>query len=280
MAESEKSVTRQLRNSTSLTTFTLFPKLLPELRSKIWELEIFNNPRNIFIGKHQPSENQEGHPRWSEHFGYMCTSDVPAVLHTCTEARTEGLKYYKLLEWVPEILKGKKRLVEKPEHPARTYINWKVDRIVICNVERFWTHSLRISNNAVEKVQNFKKLHDDDRSSAYDLAQKLIENRVKFLAVDTGSDSDKIESFFESVYPWGCPVEELIFYSSVQKNFDNGFFGARNILPCIARFKVHAEGRGIMLLQYGEILQMARQAMPRLVTPMRFRSRDIPGRIF
>ncbi|KAF7936196.1 uncharacterized protein EAE98_002415 [Botrytis deweyae] len=225
MAESEKSVTRQLRNSTSLTTFTLFPKLLPELRSKIWELEIFNNPRNIFIGKHQPSENQEGHSRWSEHFGYMCTSAVPAVLQTCTEARTEGLKYYKLLEWVPEISKGKKRLVEKPEHPARTYINWKVDRIVICDVGKFWTHSLRISDNAVGKVHNFRKLHDDDRSSAYDLAQKLIENRVKFLAVDTGSDPDKIESFFESVYPWGCPVEELIFYSSVQKNFDNGFFG-------------------------------------------------------
>ncbi|KAF7884587.1 uncharacterized protein EAF02_004923 [Botrytis sinoallii] len=160
MAESEKSVTREPRNSTSLTTFTLFPKLLPELRSKICELEIFNNPRNIVIGKHQPSEVREGHPRWSEHFGYMCTSDVPAVLRTCTEARTEGLKYYKLLEWVPEISKGKKRLVEKPEHPARTYINWKVNRIVICDVGRFWIHSLRISDNAVGKVQNFKKLQE------------------------------------------------------------------------------------------------------------------------
>ncbi|KAF5867442.1 putative dihydrouridine synthase protein [Botrytis fragariae] len=223
MAKTKNSVASQPQNSTSLTTFTLFPKLFPELRSKIWELAIFNDPRNIIIGKYRPWKEREGYPRWSEDFGYKCTSTVPAVLRACTEARTQGLEYYKLLEWVPETSKGKARLVTVPEHPARTYINWKVDRIVIDHVEDFWTNSLCVSDYKVGKVHNFRKLHDDDRSAAYDLAQKFIENGVKFLAVDTGNDSDRIKFFFERVYPWGCPVEELIFFSSGQTKFTSRF---------------------------------------------------------
>ncbi|TGO25159.1 hypothetical protein BPAE_0086g00240 [Botrytis paeoniae] len=305
MAKSKNCVASQPRNSTSLTTFTLFPNLFPELRSKIWELAIFNEPRNIIIGKYRPWKKREGHPRWSEDFGYKCTSTVPAVLRTCTEARTKGLKYYNLLEWAPEISKGKVRLIKVPEYPARTYINWKVDRIVIDHVEDFWTNSLCIFDYEVGKVQNFRKLHNDDRSSAYDLAQKLIENGVKFLAVDTGNDSDKIEFFFESVYPWGCPVEELIFFSSGQTKFTSRFYrtwGARQILPwstfrqpkvrdsskeptlaykfLVDRFKVHGEGRGVMLPHDGEIPQTAGQEMPKLVTPMGHGGRDLSGRIF
>ncbi|TGO19422.1 hypothetical protein BTUL_0004g00580 [Botrytis tulipae] len=295
MTKSKNSVTRQPRNSTSLTTFTLFPKLVPELRSMIWELTIFNDPRNIIIGRYLLSGIREGHPRCEE-FGYMCTSAVPAVLHICMEARTKGLKYYKLLEWAPECSKGKARLVPVPKHAARTYINWEVDRIVIDHVDDFILGSWRIYHNyQAGKLQNFMKLHDDDRSSAYDLAQKLIENGVKFLAVDTKNDSDLIESFFESIYPWGCPVEQLIFYSSGQKEFASRSHrrgAVRRVLPwstfrqpkvrnsskeptlahrfLVYRFKVHAEGRGVMLPRDEEIPQTAGQEMPKFITPMGF----------
>ncbi|TGO84008.1 hypothetical protein BPOR_0563g00060 [Botrytis porri] len=122
-----------------------------------------------------------------------------------------------------------------------------------------------------------RKLHDDDRSAAYDLAQKLIKNGVKFLAVDTRNDSDKIESFFESVYPWGCPVEELIFFSYGKPTFNSEshrVWGPRHVLPwstlrqpkvrdsskeptlaykfIVSRFKLHANGRGVMFPKMGE----------------------------
>ncbi|ATZ54964.1 hypothetical protein BCIN_11g02760 [Botrytis cinerea B05.10] len=111
MAKLKKPRASRPRKSTSLTTFTLFLKLVPELRSMIWELASFQDPRNISIGKYPIFVRQAGHPPWCEEFGYKCTSTVPAVLRTCMQARTEGLKHYKLLEWVPKFLKGKLRLV-------------------------------------------------------------------------------------------------------------------------------------------------------------------------
>ncbi|KAF7950850.1 uncharacterized protein EAE97_002402 [Botrytis byssoidea] len=171
MATSKNSVTRQPRNSTSLTTFTLFPKLVPELRSMIWELAIFNDPRNIIVGKHWLCYKREGRPKVIEDFGYKCISTVPTVLRTCTEARTVGLKYYKLLEWAPDLSKGKVRLVGVPEYPARTYINCKVDRIVIHDLAKFWSLLGDSFDDEAGRVNGFKKLHDDDRSAVYDLNQ-------------------------------------------------------------------------------------------------------------
>ncbi|TEY67459.1 hypothetical protein BOTCAL_0125g00230 [Botryotinia calthae] len=117
------------------------------------------------------------------------------------QARTEGLKHYKLLEWVPETSKGKERLIKVPEQPAKTCINWEVDRIVINDFKIFWVNSWIPCSNAVADAYKNLKLHDDDRSSAYDLAQKLIDNGVKFLAVGTGNDGDNIGVFFGTVYP-------------------------------------------------------------------------------
>ncbi|KAF7895026.1 hypothetical protein EAF00_006840 [Botryotinia globosa] len=302
MATSKNSVTRQPRNSTSLTTFTLFSKLAPELRSMIWELAIFNDPRNIIVGKYRGSRSRKDHTKLIEEFGYKCISTVPTVLRTCTEARTIGLKYYKLLEWAPEVSKGKVRLVEVPEYPARTYINWEVDRIVIHEVAKFWFYSGNIFDNDAGRVNGLKKLHDDDRTAVYDLNQKLIESGVKFLAIDTRNDSQKIESFFGKVYPWGCPVEELIFFSSGQKKFAYGFHktgGPRQVLPwsvftqpkvrnsskeptlahefLVHHFKAHAEARGVMLLRDDQIPQTAGQEMPKFITPMGFGGKDMCG---
>lgn len=270
----------------------------------IWELAIFNDPRNIIVGKYRPSWMRE---LWIEDFGYKCISTVPAVLRTCTEARTKGLKYYKLLEWDPKFMKGIVPRTKVPEYPARTYINWKVDRIVIDHAADFWIRSTRISDYGAGKGLGFMKLHDVDRSAAYDLAQKLIENGVRFLAVDTRNHSGYINSFFAFIYPWGCPVEELIFFSSRQKKFNSGFRGtggvsARQILPwsvftqpkvrdsskeptlaykfLVHCFEVHGEGRGVILPRDEEIPQTAGQEMPKLVTPIGFGGRDMCGWYF
>lgn len=178
-----------------------------------------------------------------------------------------------------------------------TYINWDVDRIVINDVEDFWANSRIHSYDGNVETGPVLKLHDCDRSSAYDLAQKFIDNGLKFLAVDTGNDEDKFEVYFEAIYPWGCLVEEQIFFSSRQKMFNSQFDrrkgGVRRILPwsafrmkkardfsnnatisnsCLAAmFEIHGENRGCIPPQDGQVSQTAGQTWPTIISPIRFR---------
>ncbi|CCD47808.1 hypothetical protein BofuT4_P037880.1 [Botrytis cinerea T4] len=214
MAKLKKPRASRPRKSTSLTTFTLFLKLVPELRSMIWELASFQDPRNISIGKYPIFVRQAGHPPW----------------------------------------------------------------IVINDVEDFWANSRIHSYDGNVETGPVLKLHDCDRSSAYDLAQKFIDNGLKFLAVDTGNDEDKFEVYFEAIYPWGCLVEEQIFFSSRQKMFNSQFDrrkgGVRRILPWSAfpaMFEIHGENRGCIPPQDGQVSQTAGQTWPTIISPMRFR---------
>jgi hypothetical protein len=68
--------------------FTLFPKLPPELRTKIWD-EVCLEPRIVGV------EVKDYHDsKWVSDYAFLPRTSAPAVLHACTEARKHGLKYY------------------------------------------------------------------------------------------------------------------------------------------------------------------------------------------
>lgn len=106
-----------------MVLFTPFPRLPPELRLRIWNMASFRNPRNISIGKHMVSSWQydEGvrvmREDLGENFGHKCKSTMATALQTCKEARVEGLKHYKLIEWVPEVHK------EWGPHPGTPFLD-------------------------------------------------------------------------------------------------------------------------------------------------------------
>lgn len=239
-----------------------------------------------------------------DNLGYSCrTTAVPSILHTCREARDEGLRHYRLMEWLPEAQKGE---TIYGEGPARIYINWKVDRIVIFNFNEFIKRSWFIRVDGDSRATSFWKLHPDDRSAAWDLVQKFIENDLKYVAVDTGNNSDDIESFFKGLYPWECQVEEIIFFSSSRGIFKQSFeqFKGyhRKPLSCDAfrqpksrkssdksnvalkylvdRFKIHQRGREAKLSKDGKGSQSTEEHMPKIIPPIGFRGRGLNGWYF
>ena len=94
-----------------LTEFRCFKNLPVEIRLMIWNQASFQ-PRLVEIIC-TSFRNFKAHI-------YPCLTPAPALLHTCREARNEGLKIYELL---PGSDKGRTY--------KRTYINWEVDQIYL-----------------------------------------------------------------------------------------------------------------------------------------------------
>jgi hypothetical protein len=98
--------------------FTLFPKLPPELRNKIWNEHCTQSePRIIDLWGTKNST--------MEKMRYGTHSKAPPILHTSNESRYIGLKYYKLLfegEIQGEGVEG----VGNPKKP-HIYVNWEHD---------------------------------------------------------------------------------------------------------------------------------------------------------
>lgn len=83
---------------------TLFPQLPPELRLRIWDL---NLPTSRFVTIRCGSDNLDSpvadvphnnDPTWWTNSSVLCTSPapVPANLHTCAESRAHALTKYRL----------------------------------------------------------------------------------------------------------------------------------------------------------------------------------------
>jgi hypothetical protein len=75
-----KITTRPDENS----RFNLFPMLPFELRALVWQHDSYNNPRNISLQVRENVFNPS--PRLIE-----CPRTIPALLHTCHEARKESV---------------------------------------------------------------------------------------------------------------------------------------------------------------------------------------------
>ena len=93
------------RNIVSTQTFTIFPKLPPELRLRIWTLTA-NTPRNIDIWSREDGgvvkfTGRDRHGNFQEQtfrtVQTTSTQSVPAILLVSKESRTVGLKHYTLI---------------------------------------------------------------------------------------------------------------------------------------------------------------------------------------
>lgn len=109
---------RQGKGNKPDQVFTLFPNLPPELRNKIWNEHCTQYEPQI-IDLWATKDSTETKMRYGTH------SQAPPILHTSREARSIGLKYYKLL--FEEDIQGEIfRDIGNPKKP-HIYVNWEHD---------------------------------------------------------------------------------------------------------------------------------------------------------
>jgi hypothetical protein len=112
------------------TTFTCFPKLPKEIQFKIWKEAAFET-RNVavWVELGELGDIDE----YDDHRPYYFATNVgpPAILHTCKESRSEGLKFYQLSLGTAFEVYDYRYGPFTLRFPPRTYINWNGDRICI-----------------------------------------------------------------------------------------------------------------------------------------------------
>jgi hypothetical protein len=117
------------------TTFPLFPQLPSELRLKIWSLAL-SSPRTVTISCKKDTLNTGG--RYASAF--TTTTPPPAPLHTCREARYEGLTIYKPYftvpsseQWTryegPSVFKPYINSTKSTTSDIYTYLNFDLDTV-------------------------------------------------------------------------------------------------------------------------------------------------------
>jgi 2EXR family len=110
-------------NSGHRDNFTLFPNLLFEIRTMIWD-EICKEPRIVEVevqGYYKPERNGIRAPPSDP--GFTPRGPAPALLHVCKEARYQGLKHY------TRVLQ---RLINHDHVPDTViYMNLEVDTLCI-----------------------------------------------------------------------------------------------------------------------------------------------------
>jgi 2EXR family len=112
-----------------LTSFTLFPKLPPEMSDKIWEFAAFlQRDLPIFITAvgEKRLENASVGALQLPDYQIISSQPAPALLHACREARLVGLKYYKLIFSIPYEVNNL-RYSTTP----KIYFNTEADRLCI-----------------------------------------------------------------------------------------------------------------------------------------------------
>ena len=133
-----------------LPSFTPFQRLPKELRLEIWKIASFES-RNVDVWIDKKGMNDEGTIELVSRF-YSC-SNVPAVLHACSESRTEALRHYSL----DFGLETDKRYQDCPwfnpaSYPPQIYINWEADRLCLMNdffTSREAFHALLVRLSAI-----------------------------------------------------------------------------------------------------------------------------------
>jgi hypothetical protein len=89
----------------ALITFPIFPKLIPELRTKIWEHAVHDVEARIVevcLLMHKSMLDDPSDDGWSDYNGldlteFTSSEAIPALLHTSHEARTVALRRWKLM---------------------------------------------------------------------------------------------------------------------------------------------------------------------------------------
>jgi len=169
-----------------LEVFHRFKDLPPELRIKIWKIASFVQ-RNIDIQNKELYMSDDfdcGEPDFVPHVIFT-TRPPPAILHTCQESRTEGLKYYTL-----EFGTTLSRRLCTVTTPAKIYVNWAVDRLCLMqpvSLNDFHTE-LETSPSRVEELFGI-----------------MAEKGLKYLAVNVCC-SDEVSTFTPSGYPMEYPI--------------------------------------------------------------------------
>jgi 2EXR family len=141
-------------------TFTLFPKLAPELRIRIWK-EACNVTRNVDLWVHDSGKIGDylaGDP----HF-FTSGCRPPSILGACREFRAEGLKHYTLDFGVQVEVDCRDRVPYTISIPPRVYFHWNCDRLCLMNPHYF-----------------FWGYHDDNHNSWLDLRKRCEEKKLRF----------------------------------------------------------------------------------------------------
>jgi 2EXR family len=194
------------------TTFTCFPKLPAELRTKVWKYAS-HVTRNIDISTKtlylSCKRNGEG-PAMP--YYYVSSCPPPAILLVCKESRTEALKYYKL-DFESEDLWGLSGTSNTPPvliaTPPRIYINWQVDRICMMDPLRF---------------EDWIEERDECTSRLPDFIALCIKIELKHFATNLDTSDCETPDPFICV-PLEAKLEELVLFNDPRCAFQKAFKG-------------------------------------------------------
>jgi hypothetical protein len=186
------------------TPFLCFPKLPKEIQFKIWKEAAFET-RNVgvwvvrvdFGGFHD--ENDDHDPYY-----FRTNVGPPAILHTCKESRSEGLKFYQLSLGTVFEVEERRHAPFTVTFPPRTYINWNGDRICMMlpwSEGDYQTH-LELLSQAENNNLKLIALNTFGSTSRYSNVNRLIEHAVhafhpvELTLFDIGSGLDIMRSRF------------------------------------------------------------------------------------
>jgi len=131
----------------TLFSFKPFPKLAPELRLKIWAYAACQ-PRTLLLSDNWDAPVTDPNRKVIEN-----GNDVPAMLHTCSEARQEGLKYYTACTKRNSKQNNihADQALNKSQSPNRkVYINFNADRFLVSEDQSWWDGNEQVSSTDFE----------------------------------------------------------------------------------------------------------------------------------
>jgi hypothetical protein len=143
----------------TLFSFKPFPKLAPELRLKIWAYAACQ-PRTLLL-----SDNWDAPATDTSRKGIENGNNVPAILHTCSEARQEGLEHYtactkrnsKYTNIDPALIKISQFSNYK------VYINFNADRFLVSEDHNWWDRDELVSSTDFQlEPQDLAKIQTMD----------------------------------------------------------------------------------------------------------------------
>jgi hypothetical protein len=139
-------------------TFTCFARLPPEIRKSVWKFSAFI-PRNIDLRVGFMQFIQLNGTVIDEAHYFYSTVPPPAILHTCREARLEGLKVYKLRFGARSSSSRRNRPTFTISFEPRIYLNRQTDRICIVDQGDYKARGLGVYCDLAEQVRDSNLAH-------------------------------------------------------------------------------------------------------------------------
>ncbi len=185
--------------------FTCFSKLPIELQLKVWMYSCFLTRNVDIVAKllfvcddDIPSRNEDLFP------AFCSACPAPAVLSTCRDSRTAGLKHYSR-EFGTQQKIFCKTLQQYYEvtRPAKIYINWVSDRILLASTD-WLNHSPQESRESAGLGSEFQK--------------KSVENGLRHFALNIRDFANSYSAF--KMIPWGAGLKELVLFDENEAEWD------------------------------------------------------------